>query len=566
MTAADRAHATLLYNGVIYASSDAADLASPCSWIAMRDGKVLEIGGRAAAGSGSSGSAGAGASAVGGGDAGAVADACPPPSSYAHSHDLRGQTVLPGLSDAHIHVLMTGRNFFQIDVRGSKSVAELQQKVRDGMKKIDAERCGTEGEDVSAPSSAVASTDSAASASASTGTSTSAPSASSEWLVGSGWEQDELGRFPVKGDLDAVCPHRPLILWRVCSHVLVANSAALAAAGIASHTRVEGGEVDFERGWLKETATELLRPFTADTPAQTRKFLLKGMAICLSLGLTSVQTNDEHTWAAYSELSDEGAIPLRVFLTIQQDEIGMPGRPRARETRGTLLECHRVKLFADGALGAQTASLSQAYVVPHRCAKMHGRKVGEGHQHSHEGEGEGAAAASSDAGTGAGAADSSASAPPSPDSGSDSATGAASANYGILIHTSSALRSKVREAHERGFRVEMHVIGDRAAEEGLDAFEAAGLGPADRPILTHCQVLREDLVRRMVRVGAIADVQPQFAVTDSKWASERLPEELLKSVKVQRSVHQPAAASSSRIRPAVSWVIWIVDVLLSAPL
>jgi predicted amidohydrolase YtcJ len=314
----------------------------------------------------------------------------------------------------------------------------------------------------------------------------------------------------------------------VCSHVLVANTAALRAAGVRADTRVAGGEVDFDRGWLKESATELVRAFTTDTPAQTRKYLLKGMEICLALGLTSVQTNDEHTWSVYKQLSRENLLPLRVFLTIQQDEMCLPGRPRAREECGEMLQCHRVKIFADGALGAQTASLSQAYVVPHRCAKMHGRKVGAGdHAHSpscEESSGPPATAA---------AASSASSAPPSPSP--DSAAAAAAGNYGILIHTREALHEKVRSAHARGFRVEMHVIGDRAAEEGLDAFQAAGLTPADRPILTHCQVLREDLVRRMVRAGAIADVQPQFAVTDSKWASERLPEELLKSVTVQCS-------------------------------
>jgi predicted amidohydrolase YtcJ len=169
------------------------------------------------------------------------------------------------------------------------------------------------------------------------------------------------------------------------------------------------------------------------------------------------------------------------------------------------LESHRVKLFADGALGAQTASLSKPYVeVPHRCAGIHGKHAAD-HEHNDDG---GAAAAVAS-------------------SSSDAASSSSSPNYGLLIHTSAALKDKVSFAHSKGWRLEVHVIGDRAAEEALAAFESSGITAKDRPIMTHCQVLREDLVERMRAIGAIADVQPQFSVTDSKWASERLPDELL---------------------------------------
>ncbi|CAN0553045.1 unnamed protein product, partial [Ectocarpus sp. 8 AP-2014] len=48
---------------------------------------------------------------------------------------------------------------------------------------------------------------------------------------------------------------------------------------------------------------------------------------------------------------------------------------------------------------------------------------------------------------------------------------------------------QVAQARDRGFRVEVHAIGDRALEAVLDAFEGAGLQPTDRPIVTHCQVI-----------------------------------------------------------------------------
>lgn len=447
-SSADRSESLLLHNGVVYASASLADLSAPFSWLSIHrpSGRVLELGrGTPAA-----------------------------PEGYAESRDLRGQTVLPGLQDAHIHVLMTGRDFFQINVRGVRSIQELQAKLKAGVEKIEREQA--------------ASGSCASSASA-------AASDSSQWVFGSGWEQDELGRYPTKADLDSVCSSRPVLLWRICSHICVLNSRALEVAGITASTPdPAGGAIDFAQGHVKESACDIfLSRFVNITSApEIRRYLKKGMELCVSYGITAVQTNDEGTWAVYKAMAEENELPLRVFLTIQQSEIGLPLRPQAKESVGKLLQCHRVKLFADGALGAQTASLSQPYVVPHRCAKMHGHDAA-----SHS---------------------------------SDSSAAAAPANFGLLIHKQSELNNKVAVAHAAGFRIELHAIGDRAAEEGLNAFDSAGLTPADRPILTHCQVLRRDLIDRMSRMGVIADVQPQFSVTDSKWASARLPEELLRSV------------------------------------
>lgn len=75
--------------------------------------------------------------------------------------------------------------------------------------------------------------------------------------------------------------------------------------------------------------------------------------------------------------------------------------------------------------------------------------------------------------------------------------------------------------------MEIHAIGDKAAELVLSTFEAVGVGPKDRPLLTHCQILGEDLIQKMKKLGVIANVQPQFVGTDSLWAEKRLPSFML---------------------------------------
>ena len=86
-------------------------------------------------------------------------------------------------------------------------------------------------------------------------------------------------------------------------------------------------------------------------------------------------------------------------------------------------------------------------------------------------------------------------------------------------------------ANERGFRLEVHAIGDRAAEQVLDALDSAHafVNPLTqehtRPVLTHCQVLGDDLIDRMASRGVIANVQPPFTLTDMQWVQRRiLPE------------------------------------------
>jgi len=63
-------------------------------------------------------------------------------------------------------------------------------------------------------------------------------------------------------------------------------------------------------------------------------------------------------------------------------------------------------------------------------------------------------------------------------------------NRGVLIHTPEALAAKVASAHRAGYQLEVHAIGDRALATVLDAFGAAGVEPAARPVVTHCQVRR----------------------------------------------------------------------------
>src|SRR5205085_2935716 len=144
-----------------------------------------------------------------------------------------------------------------------------------------------------------------------------------------------------------------------------------------------------------------------------------------------------------------------VYLTIMQNEMSQPNRPQPNERCGDMLSCHRVKIFADGSLGAETAALSQPYLsLPshQNCNNNHN------HQSSQ-----------------------SSSSSSSTTTKKDEKNQSEDRSCGVLIHEQTVLNSMVSAAHQKGFRVEMHVIGDRAAEIGLNAFDAAGMTAKDRP-------------------------------------------------------------------------------------
>lgn len=227
-------------------------------------------------------------------------------------------------------------------------------------------------------------------------------------------------------------------------------------------------------GVIREACLQLLdEHIEAAMPlAERMRHLERGLRACLQAGLTAVQTNDPHAWPAYLALQQRGAVPVRVFLTIPHAEMATALRqadrtaaertvPLANDRVG-LVSCHRCKLFADGSLGAETAALRAPYA------------------------------------------------------------GGLCDHAGVLVVEPSVLLARIGAAHRDGYRVEIHAIGDRAAAAALDALAAAGVPPAARPILTHCQVLGADLVERMHRAGVVANVQPSFVRADARWAARRL--------------------------------------------
>jgi predicted amidohydrolase YtcJ len=298
------------------------------------------------------------------------------------------------------------------------------------------------------------------------------------WVVGAGWGfADFPDRRPHRRWLDAVVPDRPAVLYDRDRHTVLANSRALAAAGVGAATAAPpAGAIDRDAdgaptGVLRETAqglvTRLVPPPTDD---EAYAALLRVLARAASFGLTAVQVASMDTAGsredrAYRRALREGALPVRLRVALP-----LRGDPDAAQVRrvvalrdsfpGPLLRYGIVKGMLDGTVDARTAAMRAPYV--------------------------GAAAGSRET--------------------------------GLPRWTQDSLDRAVARWDSAGLQVALHAIGDQAIRMALDAYAHAARvnGPRDRRHrVEHVEVPDPADLPRFRALGVVASTQAVFATPDA---------------------------------------------------
>ena len=262
-------------------------------------------------------------------------------------------TVLPGLIDAHAHLVGLGLSLAHLELRGLRSPAEIVTAVQAQVKKDAA----------------------------------TAP----EWLQGRSWDQNRFTpqRFPTAADrqlLDAASGSRPVFLRRVDGHAGWANAEALRRAGVTRDTEeVSGGfilrdETGEPTGVLIDHAMSLVeRVIPPPTPAEIEQAILTASTYVTARGLTTVHEMgiDSATVAVYRRLAEEQRLPLRVYafhddpiphnlaqlpfsLAYKAELDRLTTRLGPPESRGHF-SLRGIKLYMDGALGSRGAALWEPY-------------------------------------------------------------------------------------------------------------------------------------------------------------------------------------------------------------
>lgn len=247
--------------------------------------------------------------------------------------NAKGKMVVPGFVDCHAHMTGFGHFLQTLELRNTKSIKEIQRKLREYAEK----------------------------------------NPEKSWIQGGRWDQERFAekRYPTRWDLDAAVAEKPVFLVRVCGHISVANSKALQLAGITKQTTVNSGKVDLDgasgepNGILRENAMELVRKaIPKPSQKQIEEACVMACKKAVEAGLSSVHwiLGSMVELRVLQRLHSEGKLPLRVYLGIPVDFLDeLISLGLLTGFGNDMLKIGFVKILADGSLGGRTAALKKPY-------------------------------------------------------------------------------------------------------------------------------------------------------------------------------------------------------------
>lgn len=346
--------------------------------------------------------------------------------------DAEGKTVLPGFIDAHAHFYGFGLQLQTVDLTGTKSFAEVVGRIVDFQKENNV-----------------------------------------DFIIGGGWDQNDWTNkeFPVKDTLDLLFPDTPVSITRIDGHALLANQAALDAAGITVNTPVEGGEIEVKNGKLTGILVDNpMGLIDAATPALTRQeqinALLDAQKVTFSYGLTTV--NDAGIDRSVIELIDSlqqaGTLETRIYAMISNTSRNLDYYLGRKPYKTDKLNVRSVKFYGDGALGSRGAALKEPY----------SDKPG---------------------------------------------------HYGALLSPVSEFKATAARIAASEYQMNTHAIGDSANVMVLKTYDSLLADKPDRRWkVEHSQIIDPQDFHYFSK-NIIPSVQPTHATSDMYWAVDRLGEE-----------------------------------------
>ncbi|MDP9266122.1 MAG: amidohydrolase [Chloroflexota bacterium] len=336
--------------------------------------------------------------------------------------DVRGGLLVPGWFDSHVHFMWWSIQMRQVDLRGSESVEAALDVVGGHARELPA----------------------------------------GAWVVGGRFDKNRWGRWPTAALLDGVTRGHPAALRSRDGHSRWLNSEALRRAGITSDTpEPEGGAIERDAageptGILKENANRLADGVVpAPTEEECTQALRRGQEEAWRRGIVGIEDLEQgDAFGAFQRLHARGELAMRVVMGVPHARLDDAIALGIRSGLGDeWLRVGHCKMFADGALGSQTAALEEPY---------------EGTE-----------------------------------------------DRGIMTCDPAVLARDAAKAARAGIAVAIHAIGDRAVHAALDALEPViGTDPALRHRLEHIQLVRADDLVRFGALGVVASMQPIHATSD----------------------------------------------------
>ena len=253
--------------------------------------------------------------------------------------DLQGKTVIPGIIDAHAHLLGLGTSLRNVNLVGATSYAEVVSRVAARARTVKP----------------------------------------GEWILGRGWDQTRWASnaFPTHEDLSRALPNHPVVLSRVDGHAVLANAKAMELAGVTGRTpdpvggRIIRDASGAPTGVFVDNAEELVsKAIPPSSQQEKRRAILAAIAECNRYGLTAIHDagQDAATIRIYEQLARAGEFNLRNYVMLSDPGGRAAALRNPYLTRGPQnglyggrLWVRAIKLYADGALGSRGAALLAPY-------------------------------------------------------------------------------------------------------------------------------------------------------------------------------------------------------------
>ncbi len=346
--------------------------------------------------------------------------------------DLCGWTILPGITDSHIHLRQYAESLTRINC-DTDSKESCIEKVRQQIKHVEP----------------------------------------GEWILGHGWDHNMWGGdLPSAKDLDDITPVNPIYLTGKSLHLSWVNSLSLKLAGISGATDNPVGGIihrdayGYPTGILFDNAILLIeQAIPLPSLSDAMKTIQSGIKSLYQWGITAIHDFDDFlTYQALLALHEDHALNLHVYKNVPVKHIHQMMDVQWKTGAGDAwLRKGCLKLFADGALGSQTASMLEPY---------------EGSKDQ----------------------------------------------IGLVVTDQQALIEYGKNALSDGIALAIHAIGDGANHSVMKAFEA--IRSMERKLnqlplnhrIEHVQLIQENDVSLLKNLGITASMQPIHAVSDAEMA------------------------------------------------
>ncbi len=382
--------------------------------------------------------------------------------------DLQGRLVVPGFIDAHTHFVEGGFELASVKLRDAAKPEEFARRI---------------GEFAAAQPQ--------------------------QWVTGGTWDHELWGgELPRRDWIDSLTPDTPVFVSRLDGHMGLANTKALALAGVTADTPdPEGGTIvryddGSPSGVLKDAAMGLVaQAIPARSEPELDRALQAAVAHAVERGVTMI--TDMGTWeghGTYQRAYARGELPIRVYSVLPIGQWQRVAEYVEHEGRGdTRLFWGGVKGFVDGSLGSTTAWFYDPYDdAPH--------------------------------------------------------------TTGLMVTDTAELRRAIIGADAAGLHLIVHAIGDQANDWLLDVYaEVRELnGPRDRRSrIEHAQHLTTGAIQRIATDGVVPSMQPYHAIDDGRWAQKRIGPERISTTYAFRDLQDAGA----RMAFGSDWTVAPLDPL-----